>query len=279
MIQRIKVIDSHTGGEPTRIIVAGGPDLGGGPLAEQVAVFRERFDGIRSAVVKEPRGSDVWVGALLIQAQDPACTTDVIFFNNAGYLGMCGHGTIGLMATLRHLGIVDRGVHRIGTPVGLVTASFTSNRRVAVENVSSYRLHRDVVLEVPEYGQVIGDIAWGGNWFFLVKNSQEELCVSNADHLTKVTKRIMKTLEIEGIGGSDGPIDHVELFTQPQNPVNHSRNFVLCPGGAYDRSPCGTGTSAKLACLAADGLLAPGEIWRQEGILGTVFTRLILISK
>ncbi len=272
MIQRIKVIDSHTGGEPTRIIVAGGPDLGGGPLAEQVAVFRERFDGIRSAVVKEPRGSDVWVGALLIQAQDPACTTDVIFFNNAGYLGMCGHGTIGLMATLRHLGIVDRGVHRIGTPVGLVTASFTSNRRVAVENVSSYRLHRDVVLEVPEYGQVIGDIAWGGNWFFLVKNSQEELCVSNADHLTKVTKRIMKTLEIEGIGGSDGPIDHVELFTQPQNPVNHSRNFVLCPGGAYDRSPCGTGTSAKLACLAADGLLAPGEIWRQEGILGTVFS-------
>ena len=185
---------------------------------------------------------------------------------------MCGHGTIGLMATLRHLGIVDRGVHRIGTPVGLVTASFTSNRRVAVENVSSYRLHRDVVLEVPEYGQVIGDIAWGGNWFFLVKNSQEELCVSNADHLTKVTKRIMKTLEIEGIGGSDGPIDHVELFTQPQNPVNHSRNFVLCPGGAYDRSPCGTGTSAKLACLAADGLLAPGEIWRQEGILGTVFS-------
>lgn len=272
MIQRIKVIDSHTGGEPTRIIVAGGPDLGGGPLAEQVAVFRERFDGIRSAVVKEPRGSDVWVGALLIQAQDPACTTDVIFFNNAGYLGMCGHGTIGLMATLRHLGIVDRGVHRIGTPVGLVTASFTSNRRVAVENVSSYRLHRDVVLEVPEYGQVIGDIAWGGNWFFLVKNSQEELCISNADHLTKVTKRIMKTLEIEGIGGSDGPIDHVELFTQPQNPVNHSRNFVLCPGGAYDRSPCGTGTSAKLACLAADGLLAPGEIWRQEGILGTVFS-------
>lgn len=272
MIQRIKVIDSHTGGEPTRIIVAGGPDLGGGPLAEQVAVFRERFDGIRSAVVKEPRGSDVWVGALLIQAQDPACTTDVIFFNNAGYLGMCGHGTIGLMATLRHLGIVDRGVHRIGTPVGLVTASFTSNRRVAVENVSSYRLRRDVVLEVPEYGQVIGDIAWGGNWFFLVKNSQEELCVSNADHLTKVTKRIMKTLEIEGIGGSDGPIDHVELFTQPQNPVNHSRNFVLCPGGAYDRSPCGTGTSAKLACLAADGLLAPGEIWRQEGILGTVFS-------
>ncbi len=272
MIQRIKVIDSHTGGEPTRIIVAGGPDLGSGTLAEQVTVFREQFDGIRSAVVNEPRGSEVWVGALLIQAQDPACTTDVIFFNNAGYLGMCGHGTIGLMATLRHLGIVDQGVHRIGTPVGVVTASFTNDRRVAVENVSSYRLRRDVVIDVAEYGQVIGDIAWGGNWFFLVKNSQEELRVSNAGHLTKVTKRIMKTLEIEGIGGSDGPIDHVELFTQPQNPFNHSRNFVLCPGGAYDRSPCGTGTSAKLACLAADGLLAPGEIWRQEGILGTVFS-------
>jgi len=272
MIQRIKVIDSHTGGEPTRIIVSGGPDLGGGTLAEQVAVFRDQFDGIRSAVVNEPRGSDVWVGGLLIQAQDPDCITDIIFFNNAGYLGMCGHGTIGLMATLKHLGIVEQGVHRIGTPVGVVTASFTGERRVAVENVPSYRLQRDVTIDVPEYGQVIGDIAWGGNWFFLVKNSQETLCVSNAGHLTEVTKRIMKTLESEGIGGSDGPIDHIELFTQPQNPVNQSRNFVLCPGGAYDRSPCGTGTSAKLACLAADGLLAPGEIWRQEGILGTVFS-------
>ncbi len=164
-------------------------------------------------------------------------------------------------------------MHRIGTPVGLVTASFTSNRRVAVENVSSYRLHRDVVLEVPEYGQVIGDIAWGGNWFFLVKNSQEELCVSNADHLTKVTKRIMKTLEIEGIGGSDGPIDHVELFTQPQNPGLTTVGILFFARGELTtRSPCGTGTSAKLACLAADGLLAPGEIWRQEGILGTVFS-------
>jgi 4-hydroxyproline epimerase len=119
---------------------------------------------------------------------------------------------------------------------------------------------------------VIGDIAWGGNWFFLVKNSQEKLCVSNAGHLTEVTKRIKETLESTGIGGADGPIDHIELFTKPQDPVNQSRNFVLCPGGAYDRSPCGTGTSAKLACLAADGLLAPGEIWRQEGILGTVFS-------
>ncbi len=272
MLQRIKVIDSHTGGEPTRIIVSGGPDLGGGTLAEQVAVFRDRFDGIRSAVVNEPRGSDVWVGGLLIESKDPACTTDIIFFNNAGYLGMCGHGTIGLMATLRHLGIVEEGVHRIGTPVGVVTACFTDNRRVAVENVASYRLRSDVTIDVPDYGQVIGDIAWGGNWFFLVKNSQEKLCVSNAGHLTNITQRIMKTLQSEGIGGSDGPIDHVELFTPPLNPDNHSRNFVLCPGGAYDRSPCGTGTSAKLACLAADGVLAPGEVWRQEGILGTVFS-------
>lgn len=272
MQKRIKVIDSHTGGEPTRIIIDGGPDLGDGLLPERVAVFRDRFDEIRSAVVNEPRGSDVLIGGLLCEPSDPELyLTGVIFFNNAGYLGMCGHGTIGLMVTLKHLGRIQNGSYQIETPVGPVVAAIGENGEVSVQNVPSYRLHKDIKIDVDGYGTVIGDVAWGGNWFFLVKNSTEELSLKNAEHLTRVTRRIREALESSQIPGIDGPIDHIELFSRPLNSANQSRNFVLCPGGAYDRSPCGTGTSAKLACLAADGLLSPGEIWRQEGILGSVF--------
>ncbi len=271
MQKRIKVIDSHTGGEPTRIIVDGGPDLGDGPLRERVSVFRERFDEIRSAVINEPRGSDVLVGGLLCRPTESKFATGIIFFNNGGYLGMCGHGTIGLMVTLKHLGKIQNGSYLIETPVGPVSATLDNDGGVAVENVPSYRLHQDVSVDVPGYGTVVGDVAWGGNWFFLVKNSEEELTVKNTEHLTSVTRRIREALEINGIAGTEGPIDHIELFSRPLDSSNDSRNFVLCPGGAYDRSPCGTGTSAKLACLAADGWLAPGETWRQEGILGSVF--------
>ena len=272
MSNRIKVIDSHTGGEPTRIIVEGGPDLGTGPLTERLTVFRDNFDQIRSAVVNEPRGSDVLVGGLLCEPTDSEFATGVIFFNNISYLGMCGHGTIGLMVTLKHLGRIENGTHKIETSVGPVSATLGDNGRVSIQNVPSYRHRKDVSIDVPDYGTVVGDVAWGGNWFFLVKNSTEELQVNNAEHLTLVTKRIRAALESDGISGADGPIDHIELFSKPLDPDNDSRNFVLCPGGAYDRSPCGTGTSAKLACLAADGVLAPGQVWRQEGILGSVFT-------
>ncbi len=272
-MQHIKVIDSHTAGEPTRIIIDGGPDLGTGSLADRLGVFRDKFDEIRSAVVNEPRGSDVLVGGLLCEPAAEGCAAGIIFFNNAGFLGMCGHGTIGLMVTLKHMGRIDNGLHRIDTPVGVVSVRVGQNGEASVENVPSYRLQKDITVDVPDYGQVTGDLAWGGNWFFLVKDSQEELTVRNSDHLTRVTLRIRSALEQNGITGSDGAwIDHVELFGDPLDSANHSRNFVLCPGGAYDRSPCGTGTSAKLACLAADGKLAEGEIWRQESILGSVFS-------
>lgn len=271
-MNRIRIIDSHTGGEPTRVVIDGGPDLGTGPLTDRVARFRSEHDRFRSAVVNEPRGSDVIVGALLTTPQNPACTAGVIFFNNIGYLGMCGHGTIGLMATLAHLGRIRPGDHRIETPVGEVVARWRDDGRVSVRNVPSYRLAKDVAVQVPEYGEVVGDIAWGGNWFFLVSQHAETLVMGNVERLTDLTWRIRKALTAQHITGNDGAeIDHVELFGPPGDPTNHSRNFVLCPGRAYDRSPCGTGTSAKLACLAADGTLKPGEIWRQESILGTVF--------
>lgn len=271
-LQPIRVIDSHTGGEPTRIIISGGPDLGNGPLAERRDRFREQFDHVRTAVVNEPRGNDFIVGGLICQPYQPNCSAGVIFFNNHDYLGMCGHGLVGLMVTLHHLGMIEIGLHRIDTPVGVVTAHLESHAQVTFRNVPSFRTHRNVVLELEGYGQVIGDIAWGGNWFFLVKNSQEVLRLERAAELTEVTVRIRQQLERAGYSEPEGDwLDHIELFGPPEDAANNSRNFVLCPGGAYDRSPCGTGTSAKLACLAADGELAPGEFWRQESFIGSLF--------
>jgi 4-hydroxyproline epimerase len=271
-MHRIHVIDSHTGGEPTRVVVAGGPDLGRGPLAERARIFREQYDEFRSCVVNEPRGSDVLVGALLCRPFDPADEEGVIFFNNIGVLGMCGHGTIGLAVTLAHLGEIGPGEHPIETPVGIVTATLHDRHRVTVKNVPSYRHRKAVPVDVPGYGTVTGDIAWGGNWFFLVSDHREEIALRHTERLTEVTWKIRQALEANGITGANGGlIDHIELFGPPVDAGNQSRNFVLCPGKAYDRSPCGTGTSAKLACLVADGKLKPGEVWRQESITGSVF--------
>jgi 4-hydroxyproline epimerase len=272
MNQRIQIIDSHTGGEPTRVVITGGPDLGGGALSALRRLFDESHDTFRSAVVNEPRGSDVMVGALLVPPVDPACVAGVIFFNNVGTLGMCGHGTIGLAVTLGHLGRITAGVHRLETPVGTVGFEFDGENSATVENVPSYRFAKAVRVDVPGYGPVTGDIAWGGNWFFLVHDHKETLTLQNVARLTDVTMKIRQALSANAVIGRDGgEIDHIELYGPPANPANNSRNFVLCPGNAYDRSPCGTGTSAKLACLYADGTLQPGEIWRQESILGSVF--------
>jgi 4-hydroxyproline epimerase len=269
---RVRTIDSHTGGEPTRLVVGGGPALGSGTLPERVRIFRQQFDWFRSAVVNEPRGSDAMVGALLCEPADPASAAAVIFFNNVGYLGMCGHGTIGLVATLAYLGRIVPGEHAVETPVGTVHAQLHSDGKVTVRNVPSRRTRSEVSVEVPGLGQVVGDVAWGGNWFFLVRQQRDDLTTANIESLTQLTTAIRRALAAAGITGDDGgEIDHIELFGPPGVPGANSRNFVLCPGNAYDRSPCGTGTSAKLACLYADGKLTPGDVWRQESIIGTVF--------
>lgn len=267
-MNKVSVIDSHTGGEPTRVILSGGPDLGCGSMAERVRIFREHHDRFRSAVINEPRGSDVLVGALLVEPQDRSCACGVIFFNNVGYLSMCGHGTIGLVVTLAHLGRIKPGEHRIETPVGFVTATLHGNGEVSVTNVASHRKAKAVTVDVPGFGNITGDVAWGGNWFFLVSEHGRELALANVESLTDFTWRIRQAVNAQGFP----EVDHVELFGPPQSAGAHSQNFVLCPGKAYDRSPCGTGTSAKLACLAADGRLAEGEAWIQESILGSRFT-------
>ncbi len=252
------------------MVIAGGPDLGRGSMSDRLRVFRDRHDTFRSAVVNEPRGSDVMVGALVKRSEDPVCETGVIFFNNVGFLGMCGHGTIGLGVALAHVGWMKPGDWWIETPVGVVGLTLEDANTVSLENVRSFRKEKGVRVEVPGLGAVVGDVAWGGNWFFLVQDHEETLALANVERLTDVTWRIRQALSRAGITGDEGAeIDHIELFGA--SPQADSRNFVLCPGKAYDRSPCGTGTSAKLACLAADGKLGEGETWRQESIIGSVF--------
>ncbi|MDP9933207.1 4-hydroxyproline epimerase [Variovorax paradoxus] len=270
-MQRIQIIDSHTGGEPTRLVIGGFPDLGGGSMAERRVLLAERHDKWRAATVLEPRGSDVIVGALLCEPVSKDAAAGVIFFNNTGYLGMCGHGTIGLVASLAHIGRIGVGEHKIETPVGTVTTTLHADDSVSVRNVPAYRhLHR-VAVDLPGHGTVHGDVAWGGNWFFLVSEHGQRVASDNLAALTGYTTALRKALAAQGITGADGAeIDHIELFANDSEGAD-SRNFVLCPGNAYDRSPCGTGTSAKIACLAADGKLAPGEVWTQASVIGSRF--------
>lgn len=267
-MQTIRIVDSHTGGEPTRLVLEGGPELGDGPLDERARRFRERFDGFRSAIVNEPRGSDALVGALLCKPHRPDCALGVIFFNNVGCIGMCGHGTIGLVASLAHLGRCTPGALRIDTPVGAVSSRLNVDGTVDVENVASYRKARAVQLEVTGIGAIRGDVAWGGNWFFLTPGHGLDLDLEDLEALTAYTRRVRHAINSQGFA----EVDHIELTGPARGADAHGRNFVLCPGGAYDRSPCGTGTSAKLACLAADGELAEGEPWVAESVIGSRFT-------
>ena len=271
-----RFIDSHTGGEPTRLVVSGGPNLGPGSMAQRLHRFRSEHDHWRRALVTEPRGNDVIVGGLLCEAQDKSNACGVIFFNNAGYLGMCGHGTIGLVATLAHLQRIGPGTHGIETPVGVVQATLHADGSVSVANVPSYRHAQHVAVQVPGVGLLHGDVAWGGNWFFLCHDHGLALLPSNIPALTARADALRQALVAQAVTGADGAeVDHIELLGSAQgagrDPAVSGRSFVLCPGGAYDRSPCGTGTSAKLACLAADGALAPGQVWHQESVIGSVF--------
>ncbi len=268
----MQIIDSHTESEPTRMVIAGGPPLGSGTLSERVRLFRDKFDDYRSFAVNEPRGNDAMVGALLCPPVNPACAAGLIFFNNVGYLGMCGHGTIGAAVTLAHMGRIGIGTHLFETPVGEIAVDLISSNEVEIENVASYRYRKDVSVDVPGMGTVIGDIAWGGNWFFLVESAPYALTMASIAALSRAAIAVSEALVHAGITAEGGAkIDHIEFFGPPIDPSADSRNFVMCPGGAYDRSPCGTGTSAKLACLADDGKLAPDTKWVQESTVGGRF--------
>ena len=278
MLQRIQVIDSHTGGEPTRTIISGGPDLGHGSMADRRAIFRARFDGIRSAVINEPRGSDVLVGALLCEPVDSANVAGVIFFNNAGMLNMCGHGTIGVAVTRAgspgpHLGwIVSTGNTRRRRRLRLPHGDY----RVTIENVPSYRLARHVSVTVDEYGNVTGDVAWGGNWFFLVGGHGQELELANvesADRLRLGSSARHAESQRHHRQGRCGDRSHRTVPARPRDSRNQSRNFVLCPEEAATTVlPAAPVQAPKLACLVADGVFRPpGRFGGKESIIGSVF--------
>ncbi len=275
----LSIIDSHTGGEPTRVVIDGPEEVTGinvESMAQRRDLLAGKYDWIRKSCVNEPRGHEAMVGALLCQPSDPDCVAGVIFFNNVGYLHSCIHGTIGLAVTLLHMGKIQHGKHRIETIAGVVGVEICEKGRVTVTNVPSYRYRKGVELVVPGYGQVTGDIAWGGNWFFLTKVSDSAdaptVRYENIRALTDYGAAISQALADQNITGDDGgKVDHIEIFDQPTEGVSDSRSFVLCPGMEYDRSPCGTGTSAKLACLYADGELESGQVWRQASVLNTVF--------
>jgi 4-hydroxyproline epimerase len=268
-----RIIDSHTGGEPTRLVISGGPDLGNGSMAQRRERFRTEHDHWRRALANEPRGNDVIVGGIVTPPEHAGSACGVVFFNNTGVLGMCGHGTIGLVATLAWLGQIGPGKHRIDTPVGTVGAELHGDGRVTVANVPASRHLTQIAVTVPGHGALHGDVAWGGNWFFLCSDHGLPLDRAHLPELLALSGTVAEALRAQGVTGAGGAlIDHIELLGKAHDPAHDGRSFVLCPGGAYDRSPCGTGTSAKLACLAADGLLAPGETWHQESVIGSVFS-------
>lgn len=272
LIHNVRAIDSHTEGEPTRVVVAGGPALAELDANECRHALATRCDAFRTAICCEPRGSDHLVGALLIPPRDPQSLAGVVFFDNGGYLGMCGHGTIGVAETLRYLGRAQPGLHKIETPVGPVYFVLHNDGQVTVRNVPSYRFAQDVEVETRSGQRFCGDIAWGGNWFYIARHTAPRIELQDVGELTRTTTEIRHALRDANITGEAGAeITHVELTVPPMSDEEDARNFVLCPGLQYDRSPCGTGTSAKVACLAADGALAPGKPWRQAGILGTRF--------
>lgn len=269
----ITVVDSHTEGEPTRVVVSGWPQPEGRTMAERRETLRARYDHLRSAVVCEPRGHDAMVGALLTPPVEPGSAAGVVFFNNVGYLGMCGHGTIGVVCTLQHLGRLGPGETRLDTPVGTVGALLESDGAVTIRNVPAHCHARDVAVEVPELGRVVGDVAWGGNWFFITHLPDHPVSMDNLDALGRATRAILAALRAQGITGAGGQeIDHVEVSAPPTRSDADCRNYVLCPGGEYDRSPCGTGTSAKMVALHARGELEIGAHWRQESVTGSLFT-------
>lgn len=271
--QHVRVVDSHTGGEPTRVVLEGGPDLGRGPLSERRARLQAAHGPWCRALACEPRGSQVLVGALLVPPFEPGCGLGVIFFNNVGTLGMCGHATLGLVETLRHLGRLEPGRIRVDTPVGVVEAELREDGSAVVANVPARRHRAGAAVDVPGLGTVKGDVAWGGNWFFITGDHGLDLDPAHLPRLLEAGARVREALARAGVTGEGGAeIDHVEFTGAPRDPANHGRGFVLCPGLEWDRSPCGTGTSAKLACLMEDGRIREGDLWRQESIIGSVFT-------
>jgi 4-hydroxyproline epimerase len=273
---QLRVLDSHTIGEPTRLVIdewcAASLDLGTGSVRQRRDVFRERYDHLRRAIVADPRGVEAMVGVVLVPPTDPSCDLGAIYFNRVGYLDMCGHATIGLAVSLGHLGRISPGPFRLETPAGVVGVQWHGGTSVSFQCVSPRRIHRGLVVRCADGTTVSGDVATSGLWFFICRDHGLSIDTEAISQLRDKAWAIRRSLAAAGVTGDTGEvIDHIVLMGPPQDPANHARNFVLCPDGAFDRSPCGTATSALVGCLHDDDLLAEGALWRQESILGGVY--------
>jgi proline racemase len=287
LAQVVQAVDSHTAGEPTRIVTGGVPPVRGATMADKRAALQRDHDHLRRALVLEPRGHDAIVLAYLLPPCDPAADLGVVFANDAGYLGMCGHGAIGVATVAVALGMVPAVEPvtevRLDTPAGTVRCrvAVTAGRptSVTITNVPSFLFRQRAVVDVHGFGKVAADIAYGGNWFAFVEAEQLGLAVGKVHLpvLMQAATAVREALVRDGVRGvhpdrgESELVDHVKLFVPLDGDEPGARALTLCPGAAYDRSPCGTGTSAKLAVLHAKGELEVGQWFRSESVLGTSF--------
>ena len=285
--QVIQAVDSHTAGEPTRIVTGGLPPLAGASMAEKRTILQRDHDGLRRALVLEPRGHDAIVLAYLLPPCTPGAHLGVVFANDAGYLGMCGHGAIGVATVAVAMGMVAavEPVTEVvlDTPAGVVPCRVAvaggKVKSVTITNVPSFLFAQRVVVPVHGFGKVAADIAYGDNWFAFVEADQLGLMVekTHLPVLMQAATAVREALVREGVRGrhpersGDEIVDHVKLFAPLAGDEPGARALTLCPGAAYDRSPCGTGTSAKLAVLHAKGELEIGAWFRSQSVLATEF--------
>jgi len=286
-----KTIDTHTMGEPTRIITEGLPFIPGNNMMDKKNYLVEHFDYIRTMTMHEPRGHGDMFGAILMEPTKKEADIGVIFMDSGGYLNMCGHGSIGVSTIL-----VDEGYVKVeepitnitlDTPAGLVRAKVeVENKKakgVSIENVPAFLYKENIKIEISELGQVPVDISFGGSFFALVDSKYLNLKISleNIDEIIKlaliIREKINNKVKVIHPNIPDiNKVDLVEIYGKPTNSIADLKNVVIFGAGQFDRSPCGTGTSAKLAYLHGKNKLKKNEYFVHESITGTMFKGRIL---
>ncbi|MCX7884843.1 MAG: proline racemase [Caloramator sp.] len=290
-IRTINAVDSHTMGEPTRIVIGGVPVIPGKTMPEKKAYLEKNLDHIRTAIMHEPRGHKDMFGSIITQPTKEEADLGIIFMDGGGYLNMCGHGSIGALTVAVELGMVPVKEPYtdvvLEAPAGLVKGKVKVEdgkaKEVSIVNVPSFLYKQDVEVDVPEVGKLTIDISFGGSFFALVKSSDIaiDICTSNAQKLCDVGMKILKAVN-EQVKVQHPVLEHiksvdlVEIYGPAKNPKATLQNVVVFGQGQVDRSPCGTGTSAKLATLYAKGQLKINEEFIYESITGTMFKGRVL---
>jgi 4-hydroxyproline epimerase len=278
-------IDGHTCGNPVRLVAGGGPNLSGATMMEKRAHFLEEFDWIRHGLMFEPRGHDMMSGSILYPPTRPDCDVAVLFIETSGCLFMCGHGTIGTVTMALEHGLVTPktpGVLRLDTPAGLVIAEYRQEGRyveeVRITNVPSFLYKEALEVECPDLGVLTVDVAYGGNFYAIVdpQKNYRDMADHTALDFIKWSPVLRQRLnETYSFVHPENPainrLSHLLWTGKPTQPHADARNAVFYGEKAIDRSPCGTGTSSRMAQLFAKGQLKVGDDFAHESIIGSVF--------